>query len=65
MADVWFSINKDLNQTVDLGPGSIRHCCRAPTLSLVDVSTNAGNGDTVLVNAQDVAQAGPDGPGGQ
>jgi hypothetical protein len=57
MADVWFAINKDMNHTVDLSKLD-------PTLSqgvhlpLVDLSGNGGNGDTVLVNAQDVAKLG-------
>jgi hypothetical protein len=57
MADVWFSINKDLNQTVDLAKvdPTLLH---GGHLTLVDVSGNAGNGDTVLVNAQDVARLG-------
>ena len=57
MADVWFSINKELNQTVDLSqidPGLLP----GSHLPLVDVSGNGGAGDTVLVNAHDVAKLG-------
>ena len=57
MADVWLSINKDLNQTVDLSkidPASLH----GAHLTVVDVSGNGGMGDTVLVNAHDVATLG-------
>jgi hypothetical protein len=57
MADVWFSINKDLNQTVDLAriDPTLLH---GINLSQIDVSGNGGHGDTVLVNANDVAKLG-------
>jgi len=57
MADVWLSINKELNQTVDLSkidPANLQ----GAHLTLVNVSGNGGNGDTVLVNSHDVATLG-------
>jgi hypothetical protein len=57
MADVWFSINKELNQTVDLSkidPSVLN----GAHLTLVNVAGNGGTGDTVLVNANDVAKLG-------
>jgi hypothetical protein len=57
MADVWFAINKDMNHTVDLSkldPSLVP----SANLTLIDVSGNGGNGDTALVNAQDVAKFG-------
>jgi hypothetical protein len=57
MADVWFSINKDLNHTVDLSKIDPT-VLQGLDLSIVDVSGNAGNGDTVVVNSGDVAKLG-------
>jgi hypothetical protein len=57
MADVWFSINKELNQTVDVSridPTLLN----GAHLSLIDVSGNGGTGDTVVLSSNDIGKLG-------